>query len=270
MRRLARLLLSAASVLSLVLGAAALVVWAKSRNGYPSVSWTSGLRAPGQAFGIRTSHVTVRSGTLWVVRTDGWLDVPEARRAAAGPARAARPVVVEPRWQEFQMTYEVERQAALNFSGYYSTREPNPARVKELAQRAKELGTGLHNFAVRKAGGPPAEPVLADTAPDVRTMLGLTFEQGDIAFPRTADDGMIAYGKPVPYQATGVPLWMPLVLFGLTPAARLGGRIVRRTRARSNHLRGLCPHCGYDLRATPNRCPECGTQAGSAGTMSGS
>jgi hypothetical protein len=41
----------------------------------------------------------------------------------------------------------------------------------------------------------------------------------------------------------------------LLPGIRLG-RVLRRRRRRDP---GVCPACGYDLRATPERCPECGT-----------
>jgi len=52
-----------------------------------------------------------------------------------------------------------------------------------------------------------------------------------------------------------LPLWALALATAALPIARLGWR--RRVRRRVQ--RGLCPGCGYDLRATPERCPECGT-----------
>ena len=50
-----------------------------------------------------------------------------------------------------------------------------------------------------------------------------------------------------------VPAW--LALAGLSPLPLL---LLLRRRPRPA---GRCRACGYDLRATPNRCPECGTKA---------
>ena len=52
-----------------------------------------------------------------------------------------------------------------------------------------------------------------------------------------------------------VPQWLPVGLLCIWPATRLRV-LLRRRRWRRN---GQCIECGYDLRATPERCPECGT-----------
>jgi hypothetical protein len=47
--------------------------------------------------------------------------------------------------------------------------------------------------------------------------------------------------------------WLLVCLLAVLPAAWLIAYLRRRRR----HA-GCCPGCGYDLRATPDRCPECG------------
>jgi len=55
-------------------------------------------------------------------------------------------------------------------------------------------------------------------------------------------------------RAVWVPHWLVALAFALWP----GRSIFMEHQRRKRKARGLCEKCGYDLRQTVERCPECG------------
>jgi hypothetical protein len=78
--------------------------------------------------------------------------------------------------------------------------------------------------------------------------------------------GIYFYGYPhdrgEPWWSLSVPLWMPAAANTMIPSCWLALFTLRRKRVKRGQ--GRCLVCGYDLRATPKRCPECGTVPASA------
>jgi hypothetical protein len=59
------------------------------------------------------------------------------------------------------------------------------------------------------------------------------------------------------YRFLRVPLWSMVCVLAILPALAIHKNV--RRKVRSTRMR--CLACGYDLRSSPNRCPECGRSA---------
>jgi hypothetical protein len=63
------------------------------------------------------------------------------------------------------------------------------------------------------------------------------------------------------YEIVEMPLAPAALLTALLPTVWCGLVIRRLLLEWRRRYTGRCARCGYDMRATPNRCPECGTIA---------
>jgi hypothetical protein len=110
------------------------------------------------------------------------------------------------------------------------------SRCAAAMRQARETQT-LENFLAARLN-----PVSYPTPPVERRLLGFYFAHGTNPWEGTI-------------YIFGVPYWFLVPLAGLPLLFhRRRHRLDTRRRAAT-----LCPVCGYDCRATPDRCPECGT-----------
>jgi hypothetical protein len=106
------------------------------------------------------------------------------------------------------------------------------------------------------------------------------YVEGQVILPRDAPGGEIATvasydrarqaGFPGPLSngdlrwvmlrgwKLNVPMGYPMGLAAVLPLGWVGARLAKRRRRVVRARAGLCARCGYDLRASEERCPECG------------
>jgi hypothetical protein len=150
---------------------------------------------------------------------------------------------------------------------------PPWARVVTTAHVGRRGADGL-GVLVKAAVGDPAAPwdpprriadglwsrpyLFATLADGARVRngggFGLNVTRLSLPRPSPAAPGGLTWtpSSPVLLSVT-VPHWFLAAASAILPAARA---VRRRTRP------GHCSACGYDLRATPQRCPECGRVPG--------
>jgi hypothetical protein len=108
----------------------------------------------------------------------------------------------------------------------------------------------------RSASGQKADPTRGRRV-NWRTYRVNPSAQSNAWFPTRMGPETVEDLNPVVVNITTrffVPHWLLSGIAAALPLAVLGSL----SRCRRRRAKGSCVCCGYDLRATPDRCPECG------------
>jgi hypothetical protein len=128
----------------------------------------------------------------------------------------------------------------------------------DLMSSSPTYENGLRHRRVDDPGARPAQEfsvVDRDGRDFWFAQFGLTTQR---RFPTTAPSAPL--NDVIGQIGIAVPLWFLTVVFGVMPVVTL----VRSIRRARRYAEGCCPACGYDLRASVDRCPECGRAFSSA------
>jgi hypothetical protein len=91
---------------------------------------------------------------------------------------------------------------------------------------------------------------------EIRNGFGFDRAWATITTVQAVSPGVNVITQGIIIKLISIPDWVFLLVCAAAIAiSQLPGR-----RARLRARRGFCVRCGYDLRATPTRCPECGTE----------
>lgn len=160
----------------------------------------------------------------------------------------------------------------LTVTGYYSKKWPNSESGWMTSNKGISTADGRLAFGMQSYGRPirAHELKFAQRSPwhwrNVGLITLLPPEYGAPRFvnlhqrdspPNYLGFGFASYEQRPKGWLVFIPFWFLVLVFA---ASAWSCRKLARWSLRMNRLRqGLCPVCAYNLRATPEQCPECGT-----------